>query len=81
MNNFKKSQPNYEYTEDPKTPYQKGDSDQDEIDPVARENMLKNKAAFNMGDLQAKLNVDTNNTEFNKKRKNHYKNEFRKANG
>ena len=43
--------------------------------------MLKNQAAFNMQELKDKLKpANENNVDFNKKRKNHYKNEFRKNN-
>jgi hypothetical protein len=45
-------------------------------------NMLKNKEPqIDMQDLNSKLKIksDSNDADFNKKRKNHYKNEFRKA--
>jgi hypothetical protein len=79
VNDFKKKDPGYQFTSDPKTPYEE-DADDEVIDPVARENMLKNKAAFSMAELSAKLEVkpNSNNPDFNAKRKNHYKNEFRK---
>ena len=38
---FKKKDPHYTYTSDPKTPYE-DDLDGEVIDPIARENMLKN---------------------------------------
>ena len=80
MAEFKKKDPEYTYTSDPKTPYE-DDQDGEVIDPIARENMLKNQAAFNMDELKNKLQPKiSNNEDFNKKRKNHYKNEFRKNN-
>ena len=42
--------------------------------------MLKNKQPLiDLGELNQKLRIQSeNNVDFNKKRKNHYKNEFRK---
>ena len=54
MAEFKKKDPEYTYTSDPKTPYE-DDQDGEVIDPIARENMLKNQAAFNMDELKNKL--------------------------
>ena len=56
VNDFKKKEPGYTYTADPKTPHVE-DEDDEVIDPVARENMLKNQAAFSMDELSAKLKV------------------------
>lgn len=39
---FKKKDPSYTYQEDPKTPHHDEEEDSEVIDPVARENMLKN---------------------------------------
>jgi hypothetical protein len=42
------------------------DEDDEVIDPIARENMLKNQAAFNMDELKNKLNPKSlNNEDFN----------------
>jgi hypothetical protein len=41
VNDFKRKEPGYQYSSDPKTPFEE-DEDGEVIDPVARENMLKN---------------------------------------
>lgn len=51
---FKRKDPNYTYTSDPKTPFE-DDLEDEVIDHLARENMLKNQAAFNMDELKDKL--------------------------
>ena len=79
VNNFKKKDPDYNFNSDPKTPFE-DELDDEEIDPIARENMIKNQGAFNIDELKDKLQPKpiSNSEDFNKKRKNHYKNEFRK---
>jgi hypothetical protein len=41
VNNFKKKDPSYNFNSDPKTPFE-DELDDEEIDPLAKENMLKN---------------------------------------
>ena len=56
----------------------------EEQDIIAKQNMMKNQQAFsnelfNKIDFKVVKPQDGNNVDFNKKRKNHYKNEFGKA--
>ena len=66
MAEFKRKDPDYTYTSDPKTPFE-DDLEDEVIDPLAKQNMLKNQAAFNMDELKDKLQPkpNSNNQEFN----------------